>query len=204
MDILLNQFQKSSFIKLSNLDNLNLLSQLFNSIIKIANKNQNVYEVNYIVIFLSEKTIFFNKENAYNKCYLNNILSKSEFFSNQTFWTDLIVKKIKILGELITNMQVEKIEREKNESMKNEKVFKKVKGIFSMGKSKEDIMIENEILFGQLYEERLPIFAVQVIDEYINHFSNFNFDQKIASKLILDLADKYKFDGSFVNGKVEF
>jgi len=198
MDILLNQFQKSSFIKLSNLDNLNLLSQLFNSIIKIANKNQNVYEVNYIVIFLSEKTIFFNKENAYNKCYLNNILSKSEFFSNQTFWTDLIVKKIKILGELITNMQVEKIEREKNESMKNEKVFKKVKGIFSMGKSKEDIMIENEILFGQLYEERLPIFAVQVIDEYINHFSNFNFDQKIASKLILDLADKYKFDGSFV------
>ena len=198
MDILLNQFQKSSFIKLSNLDNLNLLSQLFNSIIKIANKNQNVYEVNYIVIFLAEKTIFFNKENAYNKCYLNNILSKSEFFSGQTFWTDLIVKKIKILGELITNMQVEKIEREKNESMKNEKVFKKVKGIFSMGKSKEDIMIENEILFGQLYEERLPIFAVQVIDEYINHFSNFNFDQKIASKLILDLADKYKFDGSFV------
>ena len=44
----------------------------------------------------------------------------------------------------------------------------------------------------------MPIFTVQVIDEYINHFSNFNFDQKIASKLILDLADKYKFDGSFV------
>ena len=38
----------------------------------------------------------------------------------------------------------------------------------------------------------------QIIEEYINHFSNFNFDQKIASKLILDLADKYKFDGSFV------
>ena len=198
IDILLNQFQKSSFIKLSNLDNLNLLSNLLNTIIKIANKNENVYEVIYIVIFLAEKTIFFNKENIYNKSYLNNILSKSEFFSDQKFWMNLIIKKTEILGEVIINMQVEKIEKEKNESMKIEKVLSKVKGIFNIKKSKEDIMIENEILFGQLYEEKLPIFSVQVIDEYINHFSNFNFDQKKSSKLILELADKYKFDDSFV------
>ena len=86
-----------------------------------------------------------------------------------------------------------------------------VKGIFGKGKNKENEMIENEILFGQLYEEKLPIVSVQIIEEYINHFSNFNFDQKIASKLILDLADKYKFDDSFVTffcnlfyGKIEF
>ena len=198
MDLLLNQFHKSSFIKLSNLENLNLLSQLLNSIIKIANKNPNVYEVNYIVIFLAEKTIYFNKENSYNKSYLNNILSKNEFFSDQKFWMNLITKKTQILGEVLTNMQVEKIERERNESLKNDKVLKKVKGIFNIGKSKEDLMIENEILFGQLYEEKLPIYSVQVIDEYINHFSNFNLEQKVASKLILDLADKYKFDDSFV------
>ena len=42
-------------------------------------------------------------------------------------------------------MQVEKIERERNESLKNDKVLKKVKGIFNIGKSKEDLMIENEI-----------------------------------------------------------
>ena len=61
IDILMNQFQKSSFIKLSNLENLNLLSQLLNSIIKIATANQNLYEVNYIVIFLAEKIIFLTK-----------------------------------------------------------------------------------------------------------------------------------------------
>ena len=197
MDILLNQFEKSSFIKLSNLENLNLLSQLLNSIITIATKNQSVYDVIYVVIFLAEKSIFLNKENIYNKCYLNNILSKNAIFSDSKFWMNLIVKKIEMLGEVIINMQMEKIEKEK-ESMKNDKMLSKVKGIFSIGKSKENEMIENEILFGQLYEEKLPIFSVQVIDEYIDHFSNFNFEQKIASKLILELADKYKFEGSFV------
>ena len=58
MDVLLNQFKKSSFIKLANLDNLNLLSQLLNSILFIATKNQNVFEANYIVIFLAEKMIY--------------------------------------------------------------------------------------------------------------------------------------------------
>ena len=198
IDILMNQFQKSSFIKLSNLENLNLLSQLLNSIIKIATANQNLYEVNYIVIFLAEKIIFFNKENAYNKSYLNNILSKNEYFSEQKFWMNLITKKIQILGELNANMEIEKIEKERNDSMKNEKVLNKVKGLFNIGKSKEDIMIENEILFAQLYEGKLPIFSVQVIDDYINHFCNFNLKQKIASKLILELADKYKFEDSFV------
>ena len=198
IDILMNQFQKSSFIKLSNLENLNLLSQLLNSIIKIATANQNLYEVNYIVIFLAEKIIFFNKENAYNKSYLNNILSKNEYFSEQKFWMNLITKKIQILGELNANMEIEKIEKERNDNMKNEKVLNKVKGLFNIGKNKEDIMIENEILFDKLYEGKLPIFSVQVIDDYINHFCNFNLKQKIASKLILELADKYKFEDSFV------
>ena len=199
MNVLLNQFKKSSFIKLANLDNLNLLSQLLNSILFIATKNENIFEVNYIVIFIAEKMIYFTKDNIYNKYYMNKILSKNFIFSDQKFWMDLIVKKIKMLGDVIINMQMEKIEKERNETNKNEKMFKKMKGIFNRGgKNKENELIENEILFGQLYEEKLPIFTVQVIDEYINHFSNFNFDQKIASKLILDLNDKYKFDDSFV------
>ena len=198
MDILLNQLKNSSFIKVNNLENLNLLSQLLYSIISIATKNPSIYEINYIVIFLAEKTIYFNKENIYNKSYLNKIISKNEFFSDSNFWKNLIVKKTEILGEVTINLQMEKIEKERNENAKNEKMLSIVKGIFGKGKNKENEMIENEILFGQLYEEKLPIVSVQIIEEYINHFSNFNFDQKIASKLILDLADKYKFDGSFV------
>ena len=198
VNILLNQFKKSSFIRLSNLDNLNLLSVLLNSIIYKATKDPQIFDINYIVIFISEKIIFFNNENIYNKCYLNIVISKNDIFSDSKFWNNLIVKKIQILGEMITHMEIEKIEKEKNENLKNGKMLSKVKGIFSKNKNKENAMIENEILFGQLYEEKLPIYSVQVIDEYIDHFSNFNFDQKLASELIIDLAEKYKFDDSFV------
>ena len=198
VNILLNQFKQSSFIRLSNLDNLNLLSVLLNSIIYKATKDPQIFDINYIVIFISEKIIFFNNENIYNKCYLNKVISKNDIFSDSKFWNNLIVKKIQILGEMITHMEIEKIEKEKNENLKNGKMLSKVKGIFSKNKNKENAMIENEILFGQLYEEKLPIYSVQVIDEYIDHFSNFNFDQKLASELIIDLAEKYKFDDSFV------
>jgi hypothetical protein len=141
MDILLNQLKNSSFIKVNNLENLNLLSQLLYSIISIATKNPSIYEINYIVIFLAEKTIYFNKENIYNKSYLNKIISKNEFFSDSNFWKNLIVKKTEILGEVTINLQMEKIEKERNENAKNEKMLSIVKGIFGKGKNKENEMI---------------------------------------------------------------
>ena len=54
------------------------------------------------------------------------------------------------MGEVTINLQMEKIEKERNENAKNEKMLSIVKGIFGKGKNKENEMIENEILFGQL------------------------------------------------------
>ena len=69
---------------------------------------------------------------------------------------------------------------------------------YDKDKGKENEIIENEILFKQLYDEKLPLYSVEVIEDYIQHFSNFNFGQKNASKLILEMSEKYKFNESFV------
>ena len=201
INLLLNQCIKS-FMKISNIENLYLLSDLLNSIINTASKNNNIFEVCYIAIFIAEKTIYFNKDNIYNKCYLCKVLSEKPIFSDTKFWTDMIIQKINIGAEINTKMEIEKREREKNGN-KNDTMMKKVKGIIGMfnfnnDKNKELEIIENEILYGQLYEEKLPLYSVEIIEEYIQHFSNFNFEQKKASQLILELAEKYKFDDSFV------
>ena len=201
IDLLLNQCTKS-FMKISNIDNLYLLSDLLNSMIIAGSKNNNIFEVCYIAIFIAEKTIYFNKDNIYNKCYLCKILSEQQIFSDPKFWTDMIIQKINIGVELNTRMEIEKREREKNDN-KNDTMIGKVKGIIGMfnfnnDKNKEIEIIENEILYGQIYEEKLPLYSVEIIEEYIQHFSNFNFEQKKASKLIYELAEKYKFDDSFV------
>ena len=204
MDLLLNLCKKS-FIKITNLDNLYLLSDLLNSIIITGSKNNNIFEVCYIAIFIAEKTIYFNKDNIYNKCYLCKVLSKQQIFSDSKFWTNMIIQKINIGAELSVKMEIEKRQKENssNDIYNIDTMINKVIGImgrfsFNNVKSKENEIIENQILFGQLYEEKLPLYSVEIIEEYIQHFSNFNFEQKKASKLILELAEKYKFDDSFV------
>ena len=200
MTILLNQCKKQSFIKITNLDNLYLLSNLLNSIITSASKNNDIFEQCYIGIFIAEKCIFFNEDNIYNKCYLCKVISKNEIFYDSQFWTNLITQKISILSEVKTKKEIEEREKEKNNNNKNDTMFNKVIGMFNFNndKNKENELIENEILFNQIYEEKLPLYSVEVLDDYIQHFSNFNFDQKKASQLILEMAERYKFDDSFV------
>jgi hypothetical protein len=200
MTILLNQCKKHSFIKITNLDNLYLLSNLLNSIITSASKNNDIFEQCYIGIFIAEKCIFFNEDNIYNKCYLCKVISKNEIFYDSQFWTNLITQKISILSEVKTKKEIEEREKEKNNNNKNDTMFNKVIGMFNFNndKNKENELIENEILFNQIYEEKLHLYSVEVLDDYIQHFSNFNFDQKKASQLILEMAERYKFDDSFV------
>ena len=202
MNVLLNECKKTYFIKVSNLDNLKSLSNILNLIINTSSKNDNIFEQCYMVIFTAEKVIYFNKDNIYNKCFLCKELSKYEIFSDYNFWTNMINKKIEIIGEVKTKMEMEKREKEKNSNnyMTGNYMFSKVIGMFNFnnGQNKENEIIENEILFKQLYEEKLPLYCAEVLEDYIPHFSNFNFEQKKASKLILEIAEKYKLEDSIV------
>jgi len=201
INILLNQCKKSTFIKMQNIENLDLLSEILNSIINESFQNVEIFEQCYMVLFIAEKTIYLNKDNKFNKCYLCKVLSKYEIFSDPKFWSELIIRKIDIFGEVETKKEIEKREKEKND-LKTNTIFNKVIGMFNFNydkdKMKENEIIENQILFKQLFDEKLPLYSVQVIEDYIQHFSNFNFDQKNASKLILEMSEKYKFNESFV------
>ena len=72
------------------------------------------------------------------------------------------------------------------------------KNYFFSNKIKENQKLENEIFARQLYEEKLPIHAVEILEEYMHHFSNYNFDQRKSKDLIVDFSTKYKFDNKYV------
>ena len=72
------------------------------------------------------------------------------------------------------------------------------KNYFFSNKIRENQKLENEILFRQLYEEKLPQYAVEILEEYMHHFSSFNFEHRKTSELIVDLSTKYKFDNKYV------
>ena len=96
---------------------------------------------------------------------------------------------------MIFNIYYENLLKEMN---KNNGMFNMMKNVFGNKKDIENQKIENEILYGQIYNEKLPNYCAKVLDIYLEHFSNFNLEHKQASEIITDMSSKYKFDYSYV------
>jgi len=199
-DILMTYYKGNKFVKIKNLENLKLFSSILNIIINCSFNNKDLFYICFIALFISEKTIFFTKSNLLKRYYLCKLLPKkttTTLFSSNNFWTELINVNIAMLADVLTKKEVEK--REKiNELNKNSGMFTKVKNMFVNKKDLENQKIENEILYNQIYNEKLPNFCVKILNDYLRHFSNFDFDPKKASEIIVDMSIKYKFDQSYV------
>ena len=197
MDLLINHYKCKKFVKIQNLENLNLLSNIICLIVSCSFNNKEIFDVSFLIMFVAEKTIYFDKGNIFNKYYLCKILPKRTVFSSISFWEELINAHIDMMAKVLTKKEIEKREKIK-ESNKNSGMFNKVKNIFGNKKDIENKRIENEILYGQIYDEKLPNYCVKVLEIYLKHFSNFNLEHKKAAELIVNMSVKYKFNYSYV------
>ena len=197
MDLLINHYKAKTFVKIKNLQNLRLLSNIISLIISCSYNNKQIFDVCFLVMFVAEKTIYFDEDNTFNKYYLCKILPKRTVFSSINFWSELMSVHISMMAYVLTRKEIEKREKMK-ESNKNNGMLSKVKNIFGNKKDMENQRIENEILYGQIYDEKLPNYCVKVLELYLKHFSNFNLEHKNASELIVNMSLKYKFDYSYV------
>ena len=77
-------------------------------------------------------------------------------------------KKSKITTERKVKNEINKKEKEED---KTNNLMNEFKNYFFSNKIKENQKLENEILTRQLYEEKLPDFAVEDLEEYMHHFS---------------------------------
>ncbi len=201
MKIVSNYYEDNMFLKLMSLENLEHFSDILISILDKSKNNKEIFDLSFIIIYISEKTIYFNPDNLFNKRYLCKLLSENNIFTRD-FWTNLINYKIETVAKLKVNVEVEKNEKETNVGnstlMSGMSFFKNIKQMINKSKIQENKKIESEILYSQIYEEKLPTFAVEVLQDYIIHFTNFNFDINESMQLIAELSLKYKFDNAYV------
>ena len=197
MDLLIYYYKGKKFITIKNFENLKLLSNILCLLVSYSFNKKINYEVCFYAIFISEKTIYYNKDNYFNKYYLCKYLSNNKIFSSINFWTELINIYINMMADVLTRKEIEKREKIK-EYNQNSGMFNKVINIFAYKKDIENQKIENEILYEQIYNQQLPNYCVKVIDKYLNHFSHFNLEHTKVSELIVDMSIKYKFDYSYV------
>ena len=159
MSVLITFYKGNKIIKIENYDNLKFLSNLLDYTLNTCRSNNKLFEICFMVLYVAEKTIYFSEENIYIKHYLCKILSNYQIFQDSDFWLNLIDIKIETTTERNVKSEIEKKEKEKEDDKPNT-LMTGFKNYFFSNKIKENQKLENEILSRQLYEEKLPIYAV--------------------------------------------
>ncbi len=213
--------KKSPFFILSNMNNLQHLSNILNSIsLNIDKSNENIYVVNYAIIFLSQKTYcyFPNKK---EKFYLCALLSQNKFYSTKTFWGELIeYKLIQKLEERLEHLMKIDIIKPQEESSTQ----KIMKGFFNLRSSIYDALNLEENNTNQKFfleqiglskkisgYKKLPDYKKPYLDqfsqneihiilkEFIIHISNFNLKNEDIINMIIEIATKFKLSNEKIS-----
>ena len=91
---------------------------------------------------------------------------------------------------------------DKNKSNKNSNnVVQKIQSVLgtSAYKISQNKKIENEIMTSKMYSQNKPKIAVVVIEDFIQHFYNFNFDIVESIEIIVELSSTYNFNSEYVS-----
>ena len=105
--------KKSMFYVFTNINNLQILANIINTINISAKKDlQYLYDINSAILYISEKT-YCRKLNE--KIYLCAILSQNKFYKSKEFWIELIeFKMARRLEEHLQHLQSIEIKTENN------------------------------------------------------------------------------------------
>ena len=198
ISVLITYYKSNQNVNIENYENFVYFSNILELILTICLQNKKYFDICLLIIYMAEKTVYKDKNNIYNKQYLCESLSKNKNFEDLEFWKNLIDRKIKITTNKKVQQEIEKKENKDKEEEKQNRIMSGIKNYWFFSKKKDNQKLENEILSIQLYEENLPKFSVQILEEYIHHFSSFNFDHKKSSEIIVDLSTKYKFNNKYV------
>jgi len=160
---------------------------------KNSNNFQELFYEYSFLINLAENLVYFNKENNNKKYYLCHMFSELKIFSNKEFWTNLLNFEIKILTEEKIKSQIEKKENSKRikgnliEKVNNNKIKDK-------SNNNSNKKVENQIIYRIMIDDNLSIYCIEVIEEFIQHFLNFNLPKKVSMEIIKEIYNKYGFD----------
>jgi hypothetical protein len=205
------------YIRFYNLHNLQHFANILNTIsLHFDHISAENYDLNFAIIYLAERTFYTPDPKFFDKVYLCSLLSKNKLYSTRTFWLDLIEMKLKKRVEDAMFKMENKIHNTYFE--KDSGVFgnlgSKIGRIFGNDpKEKDKDSLKDTPIISSLMQkspeiakiyERLPLNKknladkvvlnqlTQLINEYIPHFANFNYDISEAIDLIVEISTKYK------------
>ena len=185
-----------------NLKNLNHLSRILSY---ITLKNSSIlepnFELNFKIIFLSEKFFYQNKTNN-NKVYLSAILSKNKYYRTKDFWKSIMeVKLAHKLEDHIERLKLLEFPEDKKKGF-----FSKIGNAMGITNTlhKSSMLSKSRILplikdYYELEESKVEIVDKMMMQEMqaiikdcIPNLFKFNFPENDILDFLSDLSEEYK------------
>jgi len=201
IDCLLS-LKTSSTIKFNNLKNLNHLSNIISYItLKNSSILEKNFELNFKIIFISEKIFYQNKINN-NKVYLSAILSKNKYYRSKHFWRSIMELKLAHkLGDHIERLKKLVLPEEKKKGL-----FSKIGSAMGITNTlhKNSLLSRSRILplikdYNEIDESKVSIVDKMMIQEMqyiikdnIPNLFKFNFPSNDILDFLSNLSEEYK------------
>ena len=196
------QLKTKTSLKFNNLKNLNHLSRILSYItLKNSSILEKNFELNFKIIFLSEKIFYQNKLNN-NKIYLSAILSKNKYYRTKDFWKSIMELKLAHkLGDHIERLKILALPEEKKKGF-----FSKIGNAMGITNSlhKNSMLSKSRILplikdYYELEESKVEIVDKMMMQEMqgiirdcIPNLFKFNFPERDVFDFLSDLSEEYK------------
>ena len=171
-------FQRPIYYEFKNYEKFENVKQILIDISMNKEVRTNIIEMNFGIIYIAEKGFYFDKENNEKKYLSKEMVKEDNNFKSKYFWKKLLENKIFTTVEKMLKAEIEK---------------EKMKGNIIEGEKKEEK--RKEILNKEL---------MNVIKDYIVHFTNFNLGISDINDILIDLKSEYSLSSEEISYLISF
>ena len=119
IDIILERYTPSIGVQILNENNFIKLGKILNNILLNNGVQKNLFELNFAIAYISEKTFYQDDKNPFYKIYLCKLLmDDNPLLKTKQFWLKLLKLKIKSSLENKADKESNKLFKEEKENMK--------------------------------------------------------------------------------------
>ena len=156
IDIILDRYTSTIGVQILNENNFKKLEKILNNILLNNNVQKNLFEINFAVAYISEKTFYQDDKNPFYKIYLCKLLmDDNPLVKTKKFWSKLL--KLKIISSL-----EHKANKESKKIFKEEKLLEEKKLKEEKDKEKEKEKLNSTFTFN--YRPSLFEFAGNMVN----------------------------------------
>ena len=94
MYLLVNHFCSKKFIQILSFENFNYLNKILSEITNSSVAYKENFDLLFLIIFIANKTVYFNTATNKVENYLCHELAKNKNFSDINFWTELLKERV--------------------------------------------------------------------------------------------------------------